>query len=328
MDLKSHQIRALLAVAAHGSVRGGAAALGLTQAALTKSLRRLEEDVGLALLLRTPHGVQLTDAGLRLHAHASLIERQLELLHADLAVDGGSRPSMVRASVTPLVAACGLVPALRAFRDRHPAAQVCVGEGFAHAAVRGLRDGSLDFAFAHHDGDIPLDGFEVEAIAVAPRCLAVRAGHPLLQGGTRVTPEALLPFEWLAMGSRTGTRSALVAGYFHSLGLALPAQVLRCDAVVGLSLLRSTDAIGIVAVPLLASGQPHGLRHVHVQDLALPPVQVVALRRCEVGLTAEAEELRRGIAAAVRRLAEGWPASTAPAAADARSRLSVAALSP
>lgn len=328
MDLKAHQIRALLAVAAHGSVRGGAAALGLTQAALTKSLRKLEGDAGLALLLRTPHGVQLTDAGLRLHARASLIERQLELLQADLAQDGRAAPAMVRASVTPLVAACGLAPALRAFRDRHPAAQVCVGEGFAHAAVRGLGDGSLDFAFVHDDGDIALGGFEVEAVAQAPRCLAVRAGHPLLHGGTSPTTEALLQYEWLAMGSRTGTRSPLVAGYFRSLGLALPARVLRCDAVVGLSLLRSTDAIGIVAAPLLESGQPHGLRRIDLQGLALPPVQVVVLRRRDVGLTGEAEALRRGIAAALRRSAGSWPTGGLPAAASSRSRRSVAALSP
>lgn len=328
MDLKAHQIRALLAVAAHGSLRGGAAALGLTQAALTKSLRKLEEDVGLALLLRTPHGVQLTDAGLRLHARASLIDRQLELLQSDLAEEGRGAPAMVRLLVTPLVAACGLVPALRGFRDHHPAAQVCVGEGFAHAAVRGLRDGSLDFAFVHDDGDIALGGFELEAVAEAPRGLAVRAGHPLLQGGPSVTPDALLQYEWLAMGSRTGTRSPLVASYFRSLGLKLPAQVLRCDAVVGLSLLRSTDAVGIVAVPLLESGQPHGLRRVEVQGLALPPVHVVALRRRDVALTGEAEELRRGIAAAVRRAAQGWSASGSIEPASARSRLSIAVLSP
>lgn len=328
MDIKSHQIRALLAVAMHGSLRGGAAALGLTQAALTKSLRKLEEDVGLALLLRTPHGVQLTEAGVRLHARASLVERQLELLRADLAADGKAGEAVIRLSVTPLVAASGLVPAQRAFRDHHPGAPLCIAEGFSLAAVRGLRDGSLDFAFAHDDGDIPLDEFEVEAIASAPRCLALRAGHPLLQGGAAVTPEAVLRLEWLVMGSRAGSRSPLVAGYFRSLGLKLPAQVLRCDAVVGLSLLRSTDAVGIVAVPLLESGQPHGLRRVEVQGLALPPVHVVALRRRDVALTGEAEELRRGIAAAVRRAAQGWSASGSIEPASARSRLSIAVLSP
>ena len=115
----------------------------MTQAALTKSLRKLEEDVGLALLLRTPHGVQLTDAGLRLHARASLIDRQLELLQSDLAEGGRGTTAMVRLLVTPLVAACGLVPALRGFRDHHPAAHLS-GEGrrrfLAHSpAVRRVR---------------------------------------------------------------------------------------------------------------------------------------------------------------------------------------------
>ena len=77
--MKLHQLQALVAAVEHGSIRAAARELHLTQAALTKSLRQLEEEAGVALLVRKSRGVGLTEAGLRLHARALLVMRQLAL---------------------------------------------------------------------------------------------------------------------------------------------------------------------------------------------------------------------------------------------------------
>lgn len=91
--MKLHQLHALVAAVEHGSIRAAARELHLTQAALTKSLRQLEEDTGVALLVRKSRGVGLTEAGLRLHARAQLVMRQLVLAQDELQQAQGDRSS-------------------------------------------------------------------------------------------------------------------------------------------------------------------------------------------------------------------------------------------
>ena len=64
--MNRHQLKALIGVVEHGGIRAASRRMHLSQAALTKSLRQLEEDAGLALLVRSPRGVVLTEAGKRL----------------------------------------------------------------------------------------------------------------------------------------------------------------------------------------------------------------------------------------------------------------------
>ena len=52
-NLRLHQLKALIGVVEHGGIRAAARQMHLLQAALTKSLRPLEEDAGLALLVRS-----------------------------------------------------------------------------------------------------------------------------------------------------------------------------------------------------------------------------------------------------------------------------------
>ncbi len=51
--MKNHQLKALVQVAESGSIRAAARVMNLCQSALTKSLRELEEEVGVELLLRS-----------------------------------------------------------------------------------------------------------------------------------------------------------------------------------------------------------------------------------------------------------------------------------
>lgn len=60
--MKNQQLKALVQVAESGSIRAAARVMNLCQSALTKSLRELEEEVGVELL-RSYKGIEFTDAG-------------------------------------------------------------------------------------------------------------------------------------------------------------------------------------------------------------------------------------------------------------------------
>ncbi|HEX3874861.1 MAG TPA: LysR family transcriptional regulator, partial [Solirubrobacteraceae bacterium] len=77
MELR--QLEYFVAVARHGQFTRAADALWVTQSALSQQIRRLEAELGVVLLRRTPRGAELTAAGedLLVHAQAALAELAL-----------------------------------------------------------------------------------------------------------------------------------------------------------------------------------------------------------------------------------------------------------
>ncbi len=74
-QIKFHQIRAFVEVAREGSIRGASRALAVSQPALTKAIKELEEGLSAQLFVRRSPGVALTDNGESFYQHASLILR-------------------------------------------------------------------------------------------------------------------------------------------------------------------------------------------------------------------------------------------------------------
>src|SRR3546814_13227777 len=101
--MKQHQLKALLAVAEAGTIRGAARQLNLSQAALTKSLKELEEQVGAELLIRSYRGVQLTAAGKILQERARVAHRQLDIARSEIHALTGRGQIRLAVGVTPMV---------------------------------------------------------------------------------------------------------------------------------------------------------------------------------------------------------------------------------
>ncbi|MFT4292559.1 LysR family transcriptional regulator, partial [Enterobacter sp.] len=76
-QVKFHQIRAFVEVARQGSIRGASRALNLSQPALTKSIKELEEGIAAQLFVRRSKGVALTECGESFYQHANLILEEL-----------------------------------------------------------------------------------------------------------------------------------------------------------------------------------------------------------------------------------------------------------
>ncbi|WP_190140799.1 LysR family transcriptional regulator, partial [Streptomyces longispororuber] len=92
-DLAPHELRVVVAVEQARSFSGAAAALGLTQSAVSHSVRGTERKIGAVLFDRGRRGATPTPAGERAAAHARRVLRLLETLAAEArrgaAADGG-----------------------------------------------------------------------------------------------------------------------------------------------------------------------------------------------------------------------------------------------
>ncbi|MGW4729500.1 LysR family transcriptional regulator [Streptomyces shenzhenensis] len=92
MDLK--HLRYLLAVADEGTFTKAAEYLGITQPALSRAIRSLEDAVGTALFIRSPHGAELTEAGRMLCREARNLVESADAALARVARFGREGPQL------------------------------------------------------------------------------------------------------------------------------------------------------------------------------------------------------------------------------------------
>lgn len=288
--MKLHQLQALVGAVEHGSIRAAARAMHLTQAALTKSLRQLEDDAGVPLVVRSSRGVLLTEAGQRLHARAQLVTRQIALARDDLRQTLGQEDGEVRAALTPYLMLTVLGETFHWFRKRYPRVELRLMEGLLTRVLPALRDGSLDFAILATSGEVSTQEFAVTQLQVNPQVLAVREGHPLLK---RCNAAQLAALEWVLPGPMAVGMDPATANMFAQAGMAAPAQITRCDALAAMALVRQSDAVTIMPTPLLGRPESHGLVTLPQTVLQPPPVAVLQVSRPEVPLTPAAAYFAR-----------------------------------
>ncbi|MFZ0090880.1 MAG: LysR family transcriptional regulator [Solirubrobacteraceae bacterium] len=148
IDLKA--LRALIAVADHGSFRSAARSLGYTQSAISHQVASLERALDAALFTR-PGGrgaVRLTVAGDIAYRRARRVLGEVETLGADVAaIEGGERQTL-RIGVFQTATTELLPGALRTLREQRPDVEVVLTESQENARTfERLAGGDLDLAF-------------------------------------------------------------------------------------------------------------------------------------------------------------------------------------
>ena len=116
-------LRGFEAAARHGSLTAAAEEMSLTQGALSKQVKQLEDAVGRPLFVRGPRGLELTPAGQGLH---DAVREALLGLGAALARAAQLQRRSVAVSVPPSCASLWLVPRLSDYRQRYPEIDVHV----------------------------------------------------------------------------------------------------------------------------------------------------------------------------------------------------------
>lgn len=280
--MKLQQLQTLVAVVEHGGIRAAARQLNVSQAAVTKSMRLLEEEALVPLLLRRSRGVDLTEAGQRLLTRARLITRQVALAGEDLRQAGGEDAGSLQVGVNPFVTLTVLGEAFTWFRQRYSQVQVEFSDGLMVRVLPRLRNGTLDLAVVAADaGEVLGDEFHVQRLQLVRQRVVVRRGHPVLQAPT---PAALVQYEWIVTRPLDSGLQPL-AGMFAAAGVARPERIMVCDALQAFALQRHSDAISVMPDPLL--GNPETREIVPVENSGFKPhdLEVLVLTRPDVPLT-------------------------------------------
>src|SRR5579859_1751798 len=145
MDLR--QLRYLAAVAEYGSFTRAAEAVHVAQPAISQQIRKLEDELGLALVERTTRRVTLTDAGELLVVRARRIMAELEAAELELQALRGISTGHVTVGAMHTMGPVDLSLALALFSQLHPGVQFTVREQSSEEMAEMLRVDELDLAF-------------------------------------------------------------------------------------------------------------------------------------------------------------------------------------
>ncbi|WP_093715642.1 LysR family transcriptional regulator [Actinacidiphila alni] len=175
MDLDLRRVRYFVAVAEECSFVRAASRLYMTQPALSRQIRALEEDLGVALFLRDRQGTLLTRAG------RQFLEDARPLLATSLAAQqrvraAGREDNNFTVGFMPGVA---VTPILREFSRTAPDVRVEVLHTSVTDQVDYLLDGRVDVCFVRMP--LPSGMFEVIPLFPEPRVAALSSGHPLAE---------------------------------------------------------------------------------------------------------------------------------------------------
>jgi DNA-binding transcriptional LysR family regulator len=174
MELR--QLRSFIAVAEDGVISRAAQRLHLTQSALSRQIKALEEDLGVTLLERSAHSVKLTQEG-----EVLLKEGRGVLERADAAVTkvrAVGKAVLLRVGYAPTLTA-GILPlAISAFTQKHPRVRVELLDLSSTEMRIGLDQGSLDVVMTVKPAKLD-EAIHWESLLQEAWCVAMSPNHPL-----------------------------------------------------------------------------------------------------------------------------------------------------
>jgi LysR family transcriptional regulator, benzoate and cis,cis-muconate-responsive activator of ben and cat genes len=199
MELR--HLRYFAAVAEAENVSRAALKLHVSQPALSRQVRDLEEELGFLLLERTAKSVRLTEAGRVFLAEArAVLQRADEAVKAARAVATGGRGEL-HLGYAPSPTARILPPTLRAFQGAWPNARVKLHDLSTEEMLAGLREGALQLALLVRPTQAMLRGLRFEELMRDPVRLAVPPNHAFAR--LRSVPLARAAAEpWLALSRK------------------------------------------------------------------------------------------------------------------------------
>ncbi|GGI98678.1 hypothetical protein GCM10011581_39830 [Saccharopolyspora subtropica] len=282
MNVELRHLRALAAIGREGTITGAAAALHISQPALSRTLDQLEGRLGTRLVERTTRRLELTEAGQRLWEHACRLLNQLDDALAE--VKAGPRPLRVGFAWATLGALT--VPLLQQWREEHPDSPVRIYRRDDPEAA--LRRAEIDIAFLRTQ---PPPGFNAVALLHERRMAAVADTDPLAHADA-VRLADLADRQVVLCATAATTTASLWPPERR------PRTVEVANVDEWLTVIATGDAVGVTAEGTRHSHPYPGVRYVPVLDVDPVTVHLVWPRNpAHPDTEAFREHVRRAVGA-------------------------------
>jgi DNA-binding transcriptional LysR family regulator len=153
-DLTSRQLQTVLALAEYGSFIAAASLLKTSQPAVTRTVKHVEDVLGIKLFDRSTRSVQITAAGKEFVAVAARIQNDLKITLRSMRELSDQRRGQIIISSIMSVANGKLPGLVSAYRLDHPGIELHVRDGVHGTVIEDVRSGAADFGITYLD-DLP-----------------------------------------------------------------------------------------------------------------------------------------------------------------------------
>lgn len=251
--MEIQQLRHFLAVARYGSIGQASEVLNLSQPGLSRSIRALEDVLGLAVFERQARGVTLTDHGKQLLRRAEVIVNEHDRAIDDARSAGSLRSGDVRLGLHDIAQGVGAVDALNGFLDLNPAVSLSIEVTSGATLVERVALANLDLAFTLFPIERRGNEVQFERLFEFPCHIYQRRNCAHSIQGVKSISE-LLDRQWVLSGGlnfRVAFEERLA-----KLGLAPPTRFLQSSSLAfTLELLLSRDILTVLPVRVAQSPQ-------------------------------------------------------------------------
>ena len=252
MNYTLRQLRTFVAVARQGSFSQAGQLIGLSQSAVSHSVKELEAEIGVRLLDRTTREVLLTGAGQQLATRLTRLLEELNTTLLDVRSYGEQRSGTVRVAASQTPSAHLMPQCLASTQQHYPDIRVILHDRVQQAVLHSVRNAEVDFGIVI--GPLGDAEFDAEEILQEPFLLLCHQNDALAQTES-VTWEMLTDRNMVLQDYASGSRM-LVDAILQQLAIRVHvAQEIGHPA----TLYPMVEAgIGISILPALALPLPSG----------------------------------------------------------------------
>lgn len=253
--MKLSSIQAFVAVIKAGSIHSAARDLGLSQPAMSKGLRALEEELATPLLLRSINGVEPTEYGKVFYQRAQIVIDELRKAQEDVIQLRGKLEGSLTVAIAP-ASTMQLAPMVfKDFRRKCPDVKLHIVEGIWPSVAEPLRNGTVDLALSPVLDEISGSEWAVEKLLDVQMAVVVRPGHPLVAA---TSLRDLIQGDWLHQGT-SSSASVLIRRIFEDQNLRVPSVSVESRSLTAtIIMLQTMDLIAVMPRAMLESGVVKG----------------------------------------------------------------------
>lgn len=242
--MKFSHFRDILAVAETGSLRAAGRHLGIAQPAITRSIREIEQELGVTLFERHAKGVRLTEMGQVFVRRAQAIQSEIRRAREEVEQLKGQAIGEVSIAVSTASSMSLMPSAIATFRKRYPDVVLKITESFFQPIETEILSGRIDFYVGPLDQSNISSQFAVEKLFDNYRMVVARKGHNYRSARSLAD---LMDARWLrpALSDRSTEGDLEVA--FERLGLPAPNIVVHArSALITLLTVANSDLLTIL----------------------------------------------------------------------------------
>ncbi|QCB49658.1 LysR family transcriptional regulator [Rhodococcus sp. PAMC28707] len=242
-------LRALHVVALVGTIAKAAEELGYTASAVSQQIKRLERQLGVAVMVPAGRTLTLTPAGRMLVATAPDVFQALErCTEAALSVSVGLPHGRLRVVAFSTAVRGLLAPILPALGSRYPDVRINIEEQDPGKALSSVEAGTADLALVHNTDGMPRPlpaSMTKQLVHTDVGDVVMRRTHPLAVAAEPLTSADLIDYAWV-----TSPRGTLCHEWFRRLFADLPHEPdvrhLIDDFSTQLALVSTHDVLALI----------------------------------------------------------------------------------